>query len=701
MSNSAPSYKSLIGQLEAFAKGHFIIRKFSFGEETDYDLEKEGEYPAMHVLHPSVSLEPGFINYGLTIQFADLPRDIENKTVYQMEQISDLFRIGQDLLNVIAQNGTYQLFGENAEIVGAATMEANVQETKNNLVVVTLSFTLQLPNDWSACDIPADWTIGQSGGDTPGVPVVYVISVTGLDTDNTDPQNPIVRIAVDGTTITGEGTPEDPLVAVGGGAVDSVNGQTGVVVLDATDVGADPSGSASTAESNANNYTDTQIAALTFVEGVTGNIVDNTDPQNPIVTQVQSDWNQSDNTEPDFIKNKPTIPTDTGITELTGDVTAGPGSGSQAATIANNAVTYAKMQDIASNHLIGRHTAGSGDPQSINIDGGLELNGANIRRSALTGDVTASAGSDTTTIANDAVTYAKMQNVSAESRLLGRGAGSGSGDVQEITLGTGLSMSGTTLNGNAGTVTSVGLSMPAAFNVANSPVTGSGTLTVTGAGTTSQYVRGDGSLATFPTIPTGTVTSVGLSAPSEFTVSNSPVTSSGTLTFAKANQNANLVYAGPTTGAAAAPTFRSLVVDDIPSSIPRQDSSMNGQNWNASTVGAGLTRFMSAYSGIADSAGTTASQRESIVVTAGTISRLYIRTFTQQPASGSIVFTFMLNNAATAMTITIAAGSAAGVFNDLTNTVTVAAGDAICVRAVNNATGASAQLLGCYWLFTR
>jgi hypothetical protein len=53
-----------------------------------------------------------------------------------------------------------------------------------------------------------------------------------------------------------------------------------------------------------------------------------------------------------------------------------------------------------------------------------------------------------------------------------------------------------------GTVTSVGLTMPAAFSVANSPVTGAGTLAVTGAGTTAQYVRGDGSLATFPSLPT-------------------------------------------------------------------------------------------------------------------------------------------------------------------------------------------------------
>ncbi len=53
-----------------------------------------------------------------------------------------------------------------------------------------------------------------------------------------------------------------------------------------------------------------------------------------------------------------------------------------------------------------------------------------------------------------------------------------------------------------GGVTSVGLSMPAAFTVANSPVTSTGTLTVTGSGTTSQYVDGTGELQTFPTIPT-------------------------------------------------------------------------------------------------------------------------------------------------------------------------------------------------------
>jgi hypothetical protein len=65
---------------------------------------------------------------------------------------------------------------------------------------------------------------------------------------------------------------------------------------------------------------------------------------------------------------------------------------------------------------------------------------------------------------------------------------------------------------------------------------------------------------------TGSVTSVALSAPvSVFSISGSPVTTSGTLALSFINQSANTVLAGPTSGGAAAPAFRSLVAADIPS----------------------------------------------------------------------------------------------------------------------------------------
>jgi len=64
---------------------------------------------------------------------------------------------------------------------------------------------------------------------------------------------------------------------------------------------------------------------------------------------------------------------------------------------------------------------------------------------------------------------------------------------------------------------------------------------------------------------TGTVVSVGLALPPDFTVSGSPVTTSGTLTGAWAAQNPNIVFAGPASGASpATPSFRSLSSADIP-----------------------------------------------------------------------------------------------------------------------------------------
>jgi len=64
----------------------------------------------------------------------------------------------------------------------------------------------------------------------------------------------------------------------------------------------------------------------------------------------------------------------------------------------------------------------------------------------------------------------------------------------------------------------------------------------------------------------GTVTSVGVSVPTSIlSVASSPVTTSGTIALSLATQTANYVWSGPTTGAAATPTFRALVANDIPS----------------------------------------------------------------------------------------------------------------------------------------
>jgi hypothetical protein len=65
-------------------------------------------------------------------------------------------------------------------------------------------------------------------------------------------------------------------------------------------------------------------------------------------------------------------------------------------------------------------------------------------------------------------------------------------------------------------------------------------------------------------VPGGGVTSVALSLPGIFSVTGSPITSAGTLAASLVNQSPNQLWAGPSSGGASTPTFRSLVPADIP-----------------------------------------------------------------------------------------------------------------------------------------
>jgi hypothetical protein len=209
-----------------------------------------------------------------------------------------------------------------------------------------------------------------------------------------------------------------------------------------------------------------------------------------------------------------------------------------------------------------------------------------------------------------AVTYAKIQNVSANSVLLGAGAaGSGAAPV-EITLGTNLSMSGTTLNataGGSGTVTSVSsangdltvatptttpvltiVSAPKLDTGRTISITGDlaytspsfdGSGNVTAAGTLATVNSNVGSFtyasimvnakglitaASSGAAPTGTVTSVSLSAP----LGGGTVTTSGTLGTTSYTNHGVLIGAGTSalsvTAAGGANTFLAGVASSDP-----------------------------------------------------------------------------------------------------------------------------------------
>lgn len=167
------------------------------------------------------------------------------------------------------------------------------------------------------------------------------------------------------------------------------------------------------------------------------------------------------------------------------------------------------------------------------VTGNASITGATKTKITYDSKGLVTSGADATT-ADVADSLNKRYVTDAQQTIIGNTSGTNTGDNATNSQYSGLAASkqntlvsgtniktinSTTLLGSGnittGSVTSVGVSMPTAFTVTNSPIISSGTIAITGAGTTLEYIRGDGTLSTFPSLTgyvpyTGATTNVDL-----------------------------------------------------------------------------------------------------------------------------------------------------------------------------------------------
>jgi hypothetical protein len=213
---------------------------------------------------------------------------------------------------------------------------------------------------------------------------------------------------------------------------------------------------------------------------------------------VNSDWNAVSGVAE--ILNKPTIPSAQGLQDV---ITTDPQlTTDNTIDGSNQEIEFSNFGKIGllSNNKLDVYAGNTGLTATTNsISVGAE--DGNVQ-SNITFDVNGSVmqsidGADFTAITTEpnALKIA-TPNVAGSTATVGQVltlSNAATGEVEFTTVG----------GGGGGSVTSVGLTMPSAFTVTGSPVTTAGTLAVTGAGLATQYVRGDGQLANFPTTSGG------------------------------------------------------------------------------------------------------------------------------------------------------------------------------------------------------
>lgn len=510
------SYNVLIERFRAFASGHYLIEAFTHGELAQTDLEKEQRFPWMHVFPVEVEPRQGSRLYTFVVTFADLPRDKETDAEYQRESLSDCIKLAEDLLAEI-QNGLV-LFGPTVELEGSATIEPFIKEFTHTLTGVNLTLTISVPWNWSACDIPADWTVGGSGSGGSGGGVGLLLQTNGV---NNGSQSLLNIQQGTNVTITDNGSGTITISASGGGGGGGTVTSVGLQVPNPANPALSVSGSpvtgsgtlAITANGSAAQYIDGTAALKTFpsipktisdfLTGTKkGDLISWDGAQWVVINLLSLDeLNDVSATAPTngqtLVYNSSTNQWVATTPASGGTVTSVGLSAPAAFTVSGSPVTTSGTLALSAAGNSGQYIDGSGNlqtfptipPAQVNSDWDAVSGVAQIlNKPTLAAVATSGDYNDLTNLPTIPSTLDDLSDVNAPAPTNGQvlSYNSTSGDWEAVTPASG------------GSVTSVALTMPTAFSVSGSPITTAGTLAVTGAGTTSQYVRGDGTLANFP-----------------------------------------------------------------------------------------------------------------------------------------------------------------------------------------------------------
>ena len=715
MSTINYTYNVIVDRFRQFAAGHFQLRRFTHGEISQADLEKEAEWPWMHVKPRAINYSPGTRSFSFEIFISDLPRDKEDKTGYQAESITDCSLIFQDLINEIHLG---HMFGDDVVLTRPVNSEPFVEQYTHTLTGVTGTIELNLDYDWSACSIPASWnynTPTNSPNDGFGA-LQFIESLdqngvfVSLVNDEETPGNSYYY----GTN--GSGVKGWYATEAGAGTVTSVDLTAG------TGISVSGGPITSSGSITVTNSAPDQVVALTAGTGIG---VTGTYPNFTVTNSAPSSGGTVTSvglTMPSAFSVANSPITSSGTLAVTGSGTvsqyvrgdgslanfpSSTGGGASLSFYLNGSVAQGTFGGVAMKEMDRTPILGAGTDFTINANGYIQsfITDANVPNllEIPAGNWNFETYFSASSSGGTPSFYIELYKWDGATLSL---IASNSATPEGITNGTvtdlyvsALAIPQTTLaltdrlavriyvnnsnrtiklhteNGHLCQVITTFSTGLTALNgltaqVQNLAVGTTGTdFTISSIGTTHTF-----------DLPTASAANRGALSSADWSTFNgkqAAITGAATtITTADLTASRVLVSDGSGKVAANAVTTTTLGFLDATSSIQTQLNAKGyamGGNLNGSAIAVSTT-----YIGIGTGTTSTTETARRTCVVSGTVSRLFLRT--SGVMTGSMDITLMKNGVATAMTFTIAATSAGGLYSTTSNTFTVVDGDELSIR---------------------
>ena len=210
------TFSNIVDRFEKFVEGHHFLKSFSYGSPEDLDLDKETNFPLLHLVYTTGNYASKTKTYSFEVYILDLPHGKEHQKEFEKDTITRSEQAAEDIIADLEMGGVVFDFDYAYELESASVTPLE-EEGSNVLAGTMLNVAISVPYLYDACNAPLQGVSPQGTDQQPyvargllrikeedGSPDVTTVKTIVVSNDSlTDNGNGEVTLNTGGSPFTG------------------------------------------------------------------------------------------------------------------------------------------------------------------------------------------------------------------------------------------------------------------------------------------------------------------------------------------------------------------------------------------------------------------------------------------------------------------------------------------------------------------